>query len=75
MSHSKKRTKKFGTTTASSEKEDKRIANRKFRRLVKSKAKVLDEDMPQIREVSNVWSFAKDGKRYYHNPDEKDMRK
>lgn len=75
MSHSKKRTKIIGTTTATSEKEDKKLANRKLRRKVKSKTKDLDENMPQLREVSNVWAFAKDGKKYYHDPDEKDMRK
>lgn len=42
---------------------------------MKSKTKDLDENMLQLREVSNAWAFAKDGKKYYHDPDEKDMRK
>jgi len=52
-----------------SEKYDKQIANRKFRHRVKS---LLDKDpesfLPiSLQEVSDIWSFNKDGKRYFGN--------
>jgi len=66
MSRSKRKTPVFGITTAKSEKQDKRIANRKLRRAAKQRLG-YDPDgvMPQLREVSNVWSMAKDGKYRY----------
>jgi hypothetical protein len=57
----------IGMTTARSEKEDKRYANRTLRAACRE-ALVNCEDydalvMPLMREVANVWSFAKDGKQ------------
>jgi hypothetical protein len=63
MSRSKKRSPFTAITTAESEKDDKRTANRKFRRKLKQSIFNQDESLPLIREVSNVWSFGKDGKR------------
>ena len=34
-----------------------------------------DEVMPLLREVSNVWCFDKDGKAYWRDASEKDLRK
>ena len=50
-----------------SDKEDKRIANRKFRRKSRVKLKMLDESkLPMnIKEVSNTWNFSSDGLAYY----------
>lgn len=66
MARSKKKNPIHGITTAQSEKEDKRHANRVYRRKVKQMIKddefVDDLTLPEIREVSNVWAFAKDGK-------------
>jgi len=59
MSRSHLKTPVFGFTTATSEKQDKRQANRRLRRQVRAGQLHLT-----LREVSNVWSFAKDGKRY-----------
>ncbi|BDD05285.1 hypothetical protein [Aureibacter tunicatorum] len=75
MSRSFRKTKIHGITTARSEKQDKRDANRKFRRV--SKQKVSDEErlFPVMREVSNVWAFAKDGKIYDSDMRDKEMRK
>jgi len=76
MAHSKRKTPIFGNTTAPSEKHDKRLANRMFRR--KTKIAVKNEvDPPQkIDEVFNMeWDGSKDGKHYWHNAQEKDMRK
>jgi len=75
MSRSRRKTKKRGITTASSEKRNKRIANRGLRRLVKQKLSNNDEILPALREVSNVWSFEKDGKIYDKNMKQKDLRK
>lgn len=75
MSRSKKKTKIQAITTAKSEKENKQAANRKFRRIVKQKVISEKTEIPQIREVSNVWSFDKDGKIYNSEMTEKDLRK
>lgn len=66
MSHSFKKTPVCGITTAASEKADKRKANRRLRRVIRQKLLGGEADiMPNLREVSNVWSFAKDGKQYF----------
>ncbi len=75
MSRSKKKTKIQGITTAKSEKENKRDANRKLRRVVKQKVKSDKTELPELREVSDVWAFNKDGKRYNPKMTEKDLRK
>lgn len=75
MSRSRKKTPKRGLTTAKSEKRDKRIANRKFRRKTKIQNTLGESDFVKLREVSNVWEFDKDGKRYIKNPSDKDLRK
>lgn len=75
MSRSKKKTPKIGITSAYSEKDDKRNANRKFRRITKVQVKKGDNQFVDIKENSNVWSFDKDGKRYLRNPTKKDLRK
>lgn len=75
MSNSRKKTKILGITDAKSEKIEKQDANRKQRRIVKQKVKLGEEVIPLKRETSNVWAFGKDGKKYFPNMDEKDMRK
>ena len=76
MSRSRKKTPIFGITTARSEKEDKRIANRKLRRVVKQElAREPDGVLPVLREVSNVWSMEKDGKLFYHKSRWDDSRR
>lgn len=55
-----------GITTAESEKKDKRLNNRRLRRLV-NQLLTQDQDpdiLPEIKEVSNRWSMDKDGKIY-----------
>ncbi|MEM9339279.1 MAG: hypothetical protein AAGA66_11160 [Bacteroidota bacterium] len=76
MSRSRKKTPVKGITSAKSEKEDKRNANRKFRRKVKQEVnKGGEEQLPKLRELSNVWAFDKDGKRYDKDLPEKSRRK
>jgi hypothetical protein len=63
MSRSRRKTPICGITTARSEKQDKRIANRRLRRRVRSRLHVdPDAPLPLLREVSNPWLMDKDGK-------------
>ena len=64
MSRSRKKTPIHGITTASSEKQDKRLYNRRFRRVVKQVLRQAPECevLPHLREYSNPWSMDKDGK-------------
>lgn len=50
------------STFASSQKDDKRIANRIFRHKVKQSIKTGYEPPLRLREVSDVYCFAGDGK-------------
>ncbi|MCU0437460.1 MAG: hypothetical protein MUC49_06050 [Raineya sp.] len=75
MSRSKKKTPIIGITSSETEKEDKKLANRKFRKVVKAQIKKEKDILALVKEVSNVWSFAKDGKKYVKNPKEKNLRK
>ena len=60
---------------SASEKENKRDANRKFRRIIKQKVDSGKTELPELREISNVWSFDKDGKIYNSEMTEKELRK
>lgn len=79
MSQSRKKTPVSGNTTATSEKQDKRLANRRLRRnsnqVLKASGLESEPVLPVMREVSNVWSFDKDGRHWMRNPTPKDMRK
>lgn len=65
MSRSKRKTPIIAIAGVS-EKKDKQLANRKFRKLAKNKISVQEyEDLPEdLKDVSNVWTFNKDGKIY-----------
>ncbi len=69
MSRSIKKTPFTGNTTSESEKQDKRHANRKYRRRVKVLLPKATEVsiLPEFRETSNVCTFDKDGKQYLHD--------
>lgn len=73
MSRSFKSIPKGGHSCAESDKSDKQKANRKFRRIVKQYLDDInyleEKSLPILQEVSNPWSFAKDGKTYYHVKD------
>jgi hypothetical protein len=75
MSRSRKKTPKTGITTAESEKDNKRKANRIFRRATRVQLKKGDSQFVSIKEVSNVWSFDKDGKQFLKNATQRDLRK
>lgn len=65
MSRSYKKTPICGITTSESEKQDKQIANRRFRRNSHQLVKIGKEPPFRTREVSNVHTFDKDGKQYF----------
>lgn len=65
MSRSRKKVPITGVAVCESEKQDKRKANRKLRASVRVAIADDREVMPQLREVSNVWTFGKDGKGWW----------
>lgn len=77
MGKSTRKTPIGGMTTAPSDKQDKRIANRRFRR--KSRLAMSQEREPpfSIRQVSDPWDFNKDGKsRWFgYHPEEEWWRR
>ncbi len=75
MSRSKRKTPKRGNCVCHSEKQDKTLANRKYRQAIKRAIKNNTEILPLKKEVSNIWRFGKDGKSYLKNPQRKDIQK
>ena len=75
MSRSYIKNKKVGYTKKETEKRDKTIANKRYRRLVKVRIAKRSEILPLIREVSNIYQFDKDGKHYYAGMTKLEMRK
>lgn len=60
----------------SSDKKDKRLANRLFRRLSRIFIKIGKEPLHRLKECSNTWSFSSDGLANWNNKlDKKFMRK
>ncbi len=75
MSRSRKKIPIVGISTATSEKQDKRMANRRFRRKIKIDLKTGKESFTSYKVINNPWSYDKDGKQYLKNPEEKNLRK
>lgn len=75
MSRSRRKNPIIGITTAETEKKNKLEANRKLRRLNRIKIHKGDFELFQLREISNVWMFDKDGKQYLEKPYWKDIMK
>lgn len=88
MSRSRKKTPIFGANKAITEKEDKRKANRAFRRkaniiLSEIEGIVQENDILEheakipesIREVSDVWTMSKDGKGYWVPKEDNDWER
>ena len=68
MSHSYRRTPKCGLCICDSEKPDKIIWHQRMRAEIRQCLHDADPDevfLPDEREVSNEWSFGKDGKRRF----------
>jgi len=62
MSRSRKKVPVVAITTSTSEKKEKRDANRRLRRMTREKVRKGEEELPGIKEVSDPWQFSKDGK-------------
>jgi len=67
MSRSKKRTPVCGMTAATSEKQDKRKYNRRYRRACNVALQMATDEclLPLLREQSNIWAMDKDGKNWF----------
>ena len=61
MSRSRRRTPIFGVC-ATSDKDDKRIARQRWRAVTRAAVNRGADVIPTLREVSDVWLMAKDGK-------------
>jgi hypothetical protein len=69
MSRSKRKTPIAAVTMATSEKQDKRHANKSLRLAAKTELQKKDSDeltLPMLREVSNVWDMKKEGRLYFN---------
>lgn len=78
MSNSRKKTSIAGITNSKSEKQDKRIYNRRYRHACKQFLHINHEQepIPHLKEYSNPWSMDKDGKKWFDaNEYPKRMRK
>ncbi len=75
MSRSRRKTKIFGNARSTSEKDDKRHCNRLVRRAARAIAHDPDAVHVCKSEAMDVWSMSKDGRRYWCDATEKDMRK
>ena len=64
MSRSFRKTPLIGQTKCESEKQDKRKANRLFRRISKIATNNYGHLPVHVKEVSDVWKFGKDGTKY-----------
>lgn len=76
MSRSLKKNPFTGWSCKASDKKDKQLANRRFRRkvnLMLGIGNIEDEVFPDILEISDKSQFAKDGKQYFD--DEQTYRK
>jgi len=65
MSRSYKKNPAGPITCATSEKEEKRIANRRLRRRVQQALFHKKEVMPIMKEIENNWNWPKDGKCWW----------
>lgn len=78
MARSKRKTPIRGITTAESDKKDKQLAHRRYRRKMKAVLQQVPdaEIFPSLRELSNPWNMRKDGKiRFDPKQYPKDIRK
>lgn len=66
MSRSRRKRPFHGISSSDSDKQDKRIANRRLRRKVRAVLPAEpDGVLPALREVSTAWGFNKDGRRRF----------
>lgn len=64
MSRSFRHTPITGICCCESEKQDKRIHNRRYRRICKTLLRTGVDVLPKLRELTNIWVWGKDGRQY-----------
>lgn len=64
MSRSYKHTPIIGHTKVKSEKQDKQLYNRKYRRICKVHTHCENYDYPQFTEIAPIYCYSKDGKQW-----------
>lgn len=69
MSRSHKKNPFMAVCCYFSNKKDKIIANRLFRRISKNRLRKGEYPLYSLKEVSDTWNFASDGLAYYHPKD------
>jgi len=74
MSRSRRKHNIRGNTSAESEKEDKKLWHKAFRRKTKiittGKKNLDDIVFPSVKDISDTWTMAKDGKFKFETTDE-----
>lgn len=75
MTRSRRKTPIFGITTAESEKAFKQQEHQRERSSVRDVIKDPDAVLPTGKEFGNPWAGLKDGRRFWKNAKDKDMRK
>jgi hypothetical protein len=76
MSRSRRKTPIRGITTAASDKSSKVASHRRIRRSVRQMALENNTLLPIERQLTNSWSFNKDGKKWFRAKENSDwMRK
>ena len=67
MSNSRRKTSIAGNAACVSEKQDKRVYNRRYRHACKQFLHIdhEQEPLPHLREYSNPWAMGKDGKKWF----------
>ena len=80
MSRSRRKKPIFGNTTSDSEKRDKVIYHRRYRRRVENAIRESlqsgdEATFPHPDEVGDTWTWNKDGKTYWKDAKKEDLRK
>lgn len=76
MSRSYRRNPWFGHTTSESDKPGRKIDHRRYRHYYKDKIRHEEyDDIEPPNYKENPWNWPKDGKSYWSDASEKDMRK
>ena len=68
MSRSRRKSWIRGTTTCRSEKSDKQLVNRRFRKISKDRMARGLEPLYDMDEISDIWNWGKDGKFRFDDP-------
>jgi hypothetical protein len=75
VSRSRKKIPILGFSSSESEKKDKRMANRMFRRINKQLLHTGNDLVNDMNEIMTRWEMDKDDKRYVKDVSSKEMRK